>query len=138
MKTRLTRLVGYRGLTQMFLALVWVAVGFRIIEVPDADPGHKLPIEFLPVWLRVAIWWAAALAAVVTAVWPPPPGNKDRWGFSALVVPVAFRAISYTGAVIFGYGGAAIDAAIWIGVSGYVMVVADWPEPVPPARRRRK
>lgn len=126
------RLLGYRGLSLTFLALVWFAVGARLLVDPN-DPGshligHRLPLEYLPIWLRVAIWWAAALAAVVTAWWPK---GKTKWGFVALVVPASFRAISFTGALLLGaHGGLAwVDAAVWVGITSYVMVLADWPEP---------
>jgi hypothetical protein len=119
--------LGYRGWTLTFLGVVWFAVGARIFTRGDLHPGHTMPIEYLNEWVRVAIWWGSAIIAFVTAWWPP---GKTKWGFVALMIPAGFRAGSYLGAVMFGYWSVLVDALVWTGIVGFVMLCADWPEPV--------
>lgn len=138
MRERLRLHLGYRGTALISLGLVWFAVGARIVTQPDDDPLHMLPIEYLPISIRSGIWFGAAAVALIVAFWPP---GKTKWGYTALVIPAAFRALSYLGAVIlsavgqaigrpeWGYADAWVDALVWSGIVGYVMLCADWPEP---------
>ena len=84
-------------------------------------------MELLPLWLRVALWWAAALGACVAAFWPP---GKDRWGWVLLSVPVSLRVVSYTVGALFGW----VDftwALSWLALLAIVVLLAYWPEPAP-------
>lgn len=122
--------LGYRGRALFFLAVVWAMIGVRLLEtggLPDAGRGYALPLQHLPLWLRVFLWWAPAALAAVTAFWP---AGWTRWGFIALVLPVAFRAASYAFSVLFGHLGDLISCLVWVGITAFVMLLAGWPEPV--------
>lgn len=131
--------IGYRGATLTFLAVVWFAVGANLIADGDPDPAHRTLLELLPMWVRVAVWWVAAAVAMVTAWWPP---TRPKWGYTALVVPAAFRALSYGGAATFAGWHAVTgteswtfvvatvaDTAVWLGITFYILTCAGWPEP---------
>lgn len=131
---------GYRGRALTFVGLIWLLIGIRVATDPIADPDHLLLVEQLPVWLRVCLWIAGGVTAIVTAWWPT---GADRFGFMALVVPAAIRTGSFAwsaflGLVTRGEVGNArhwLDATAWAVVVGFiVLVLAPWPEP---AERRR-
>lgn len=123
----LHRRLGFRGTSLLFLSLVWVAVGARIPGDPFDSPGYRLPLEYVPIPVRVGIWWVAAAVAIIAAWWPP---GRTKWGFIALSVPASFRAFSYLGAALFyGHPEILIHALLWLGVTGYVVNTSNWPEP---------
>jgi hypothetical protein len=109
----------------LFFAVVWFTVGFGIIDMPN-PPGatHALPLEYLPVWFRVALWFGAAVCAVVAAFWPK---GQDKWGWVALGIPASLRVVSYGVAVLVGW----IEPRYffsWVFILGLVMLLASWPE----------
>lgn len=132
--TRLFDRVGFRSPALTFLAFVWLAVGARLLTASDPDPFHKLPIEYLPMQVRVLLWWLPAILAGIAAWVRVVP---SRVGFVALVIPAAFRALSFTGAAATGlltgdypfWVAALVEAVVWAGVTGYVIVAAAWPDP---------
>lgn len=123
---------GYRGRALTLVGLVWILVGLTVLREPERVP---LVSEWLPLWLRVALWTGAGLVALLTSWWPP---GRDRWGFMALVVPAAIRALAYAWSWTLGLvsDGELGDSADWIGATGWVAIVgfvlllAAWPEPV--------
>lgn len=124
------RHIGFRGTTLLYLAAVWFGVGLTLIIRPDPDMAHMYPLEYLPLWVRVCLWWVAAAVAVITAFWPE---DAERWGFAILSLPVLFRACSYAATGILEYPHALVDAVVWTAVFGFVINTAQWPEP--PRRR---
>ena len=102
MLDRLIRLVGRRGASLLLFAMVWFAVGLRLITEVDEDPLHTNLTEILPLWLRVAIWWIPAVVALVTICWPSG-GSRNKWGFVALVLPAALRAVSFLTTAVLGF-----------------------------------
>ena len=118
-----------RGRALLMLAVVWVMIGLAVMFRPDPDIAHRLPIEYAPHWIRAAIWWIPAGIAVVTAWWPV---GKDKWGYVALVIPVAFRGISYTIAFAlgvltgnaYGWSGYLLETIVWAFVMGLVVHLA--------------
>lgn len=125
MTTPILRLLGFRGTSLAFLALVWFAVGARIANDPDPDPTYMLLVEWLPVEVRVALWWVPALVAFIVA-WLPT--RHGKFGFVALVIPAAIRAFSFTIASPW-HPELRWDALVWVGVVGYILTVSAWPEP---------
>lgn len=136
---RLNRHLGYQGRALFFLAAMCFYVGARLLE-GDWDVAHTYPIEFLPLWLRVAVWWVPAVVAGIVSFWPP---GFARWGYAALMVPIALRGFSYLTAAAFwllekpfpqvdvlGESGAVWPALFWLGTTAFVGLLAGWPEPV--------
>jgi hypothetical protein len=117
--------LGHRGLSLIFFAVVWASQGLGILDTPYNDVAtHQLPLEYLPVWFRAGLWFAAALCAVTACWWPV---GKDKWGWVALGAPVVLRVGSYTGGAFMGW----IDpryAFAWLAILGLVMVLTTWPE----------
>lgn len=117
---------GFRPTALLLFSLIWVSVGLGLITRPDSlDSTHRLPIEYLPIWLRVVLWWGPALCGVIAGFWPP---GKDKWGWVLLSVPASFRAASYGIAAVYGW----IDptfALSWLVILGILALLAFWPEP---------
>ena len=118
---------GFRATALVLFALVWFSVGAGIITRPNVvDAEHRLPLEYLPLWLRVAIWWVAAACAIIATFWPP---GDDRWGWVLLSLPVSLRAVTYFAATCFGW----LDVThfvSWAVILTLVVLISFWPEPV--------
>lgn len=112
----------HRGAVLLPLAVIWVVTGTRLLVGPDATPGFMLPIEYLPMWARVGLWWGAAAVAAATA-WTP---RLVTAGYVALVLPAGLRFTSYGGAVLLGHAHAALllDVVTWAAITAAVMLVA--------------
>lgn len=125
--------LGYRGWDLIVVSTIWVLIGLSIHLRGDPDPEHTVMLEHFGEWLRIAIWWGAAVVGYVTAWWPP---GKDRWGWTALVIPPALRALQYLVAWglgvasgdMFGYAGAWLEAIAWTLVTLWVVRQAKRPE----------
>lgn len=133
---------GERGMDLLLLGFIWLLLGFAIAEGNETHRAYVFVIEYLPIPLRVAIWWGAAAVAFITAWWP---AGKDRWGFVALVIPPALRATSHVVAVIsgyltddkYGYHQDWIPALSWVTVTLFVWRLARHPElPTPISEER--
>lgn len=117
---------GYRPTSLILFSLIWFSVGLSLITRPiQVESEHMLPIEYLPTWARVALWWVPAACGMVAAYWPP---GHDRWGWVALSIPASFRVASYGAAAAVGWiePTAAISWAVIIGI---LTLLAFWPEP---------
>lgn len=119
---------GFRPTALVLFSLIWFGVGLGLITRGAAplNPEHRLPLEYLPIWLRVALWWGPALLGLVAAFWPP---QRDRWGWVLLSIPASFRAASYLFAGMIGW----IDfsyAVSWVVICGILTLLAFWPEPI--------
>jgi hypothetical protein len=119
---------GYRPTALVLFSLIWFSVGLGLVtQSTQVRAEHPLPLEYLPIEWRVALWWVPALAGLVNAFWPP---GKDKWGWALLSIPATFRACSYFVAAIFGW----LDATYfisWAVILGILTLLALWPEPVP-------
>lgn len=118
---------GYRPTALILFSAIWFSVGISVMTRPDSiESAEMLPIEYLPVWLRVALWWVPACCGLIAAFWPP---GHDRWGWAGLSVPATFRAFSFLAAAVLGW----IDfthAISWLVILGILGLLATWPEPV--------
>jgi hypothetical protein len=99
----------------ILLAIIWTGVG---ISTFNNDPERTVVIvEFLGPWFRASLWIGAAIIAFVVATHGPGYIHGiDKWGFAALMVPVAIRGLSYW--VAWGIGVLGIDSkygstALW-------------------------
>lgn len=126
------------------LGVVWMFVGYQLVWHGEPEPGvNPVPLELLPISVRAGIWFASAAVAFVTAIWPP---GRDRFGFMALVIPGALRALSYWWALGAGLvTGNEIgdyhrwdDALVWTAEVLFVVMLASWPEPADSPRLLRK
>lgn len=118
---------GYRPTALVLFSCIWFSVGLGLMTRPaQVEAEHPLPLEYLPLWLRVALWWLPALAGLVNAFWPP---GQDKWGWAFLSIPATFRVFSYSVAAMFGWLDATY-AASWAVIIGILTLIAFWPEPV--------
>lgn len=117
---------GYRPTALLLFSTIWFSVGLGLLTRPvQVETTHLLPIEYLPVWVRVGLWWAPAVAGVISAFW----SSEDKWGWALLSIPVTFRVTSYAIASVFGW----LDptyALSWTVILGVLALLAFWPEPV--------
>lgn len=128
--------LGNRGWDLVQIGLIWVVVGWSITQ-RDPDPQDRVPLEYLGVPVRVAIWYAAAAIAIAVALWGStrtPGWVGDHLGFAALVMPAALRALSYWTAWAegaLGLGGAQSlwpNAVLWTTVCLLIYRLARRPE----------
>jgi hypothetical protein len=99
----------------ILLAIIWAGVG---ISTLNNDPERTLVIvEFFGPYVRAGLWIGAAIIAFIVATHGPGYVHGiDKWGFAALMVPVAIRGLSYW--VAWGIGVLNIDSkygstALW-------------------------
>jgi hypothetical protein len=130
--------VGARGSDLLFFAGIWFLIGLSLLLNGDPDPEHRVPIELLPHWVRIAFWWGPAGYAVWAAFRQPPQVAR---AFAWLVVPAALRALSYSVAFLTSLlpeswepGQLAnrhiwLSALTWIIITGLVIRQAHRPEP---------
>ena len=120
------RFPGFRPMAMILFALIWFSVGLGLITRPDAlEAAHRLPIEYLPVWLRVVLWWVPAAIGVVLAFkWP----KYDRWAWVIMSLPASFRVISYSLAAMLGWIDITFSLS-WLVICGILTLIAAWPEP---------
>lgn len=130
-------ILGYRGVDQVLLALVWVSVGLSLVLGSDPDPEHTTLLELVfPPHGRAALWFISAVAVLVLTAWWPPVA--DKYGFVILVIPAATRAVAYVFATVagvltgngIGFAGAWLDAITWLIITWFVMRQARRPEPI--------
>lgn len=117
---------GYRASALILMAVLWFSVGLGLIDRPFIPgAGHPLPLEYLPLWVRVAIWWVAAACGIVAAFWPP--GN-DRWGWVVMSVPASMRFVSYAVGALMDWIDTSYVVA-WTIILLLLVLFASWPEP---------
>lgn len=88
-----------RSIDKVLLAGLWFLIGLTVWLEGDDDPYHHMPLEWLPVELRVTIWWGAALFTIINLRLPP---GRDHWGWAILAFPVALRALNFVLGTILG------------------------------------
>lgn len=102
MAKRLLRHAGNRGAVLAILGVLWILTAIGIATTPITTTGRLLPYEYLPVWLRVALWAVPGAIAVVSAV----RRSWDPIAWMLLIAPVAERAIGFAFAWIVNiFGG---------------------------------
>lgn len=117
---------GFRATALIILAVVWFSVGLGLIDRPTIPgAGHPLPLEYLPLWVRVGLWWLAAVCAVVACFWPP---GDDRWGWVLLSLPASLRVVSYGVGAALGWLSPSYLVS-WLMILGLLLLLASWPEP---------
>jgi len=125
---------GKRGEVLLLLGLAWILIGVGTVVVPP-PPGNLLHL-LIPAPIRAGLWCGTGLVAVFYA-WIPKT-RSDGWGFLALYLMPAVRAVSYFIAwvdfSVDGVGGyrygwlAALFYTVFVGI---VVVCAGWREPPP-------
>lgn len=128
---RLRARVGRRGLTLLSLGLAFFLIGLKGYFSPSEDLGRFILYTFLPDWARGLLWGIPAALAFVAAV---RRGGRDGVGFAALVVPPVVLSVSYLwsgvafllGATNYAFGWT--QAAIWLSILSFVLIVSGWPE----------
>lgn len=83
-----------RGVALAMLGALWMVTGIGV-GVQPLKRRELLEEAYLPVWLRVVLWCAPGLFALVAAGWRK--FDADAWGW--LMVPVAIRFVSF----LFGW-----------------------------------
>lgn len=125
-----------RGQILVIYGLVWIALGYNIID--EGDPitwSTLLPFQTLPPGPRGLAWIVTGALAIAYAIRPRVQG--DGVGFLALYLMPAWRVVAFTWAWIDTYlplGGPGYPSG-WLWALTYavmvasVMVCASWPNP---------
>lgn len=96
------RRLGRRGAPLLLLGAGQVAWGVGYIPSPGADrDGMRALLWLAPVWAWALVWGAAGVVALVSAFLPE---GRDRWGYTASVMPPLAWAMGYAYAGATGYG----------------------------------
>jgi len=99
--------LGRRGTALVTFSLAFALTGLAALLEPTQDEGRFILYAYLPVPLRLVMWFVPA----ALAMWAAFQGTgRDAIGFSALMLPSLVVAISY----------------VWSGV-GYLAGLTDWP-----------
>jgi len=133
---RLRARLGRRGLALVVFGLTFALTGLRALLAPTEDEGRYILYTFLPVALRLVLWFVPA----ALALWAAFRGTgRDAVGFSALVIPSSVVALSYVWSWV-GYLAGLTDwplgwtgAARWLLVLALILIVSGWKEAEPPA-----
>jgi len=123
--------LGRRGLALVVFSLVFALTGLRALLAPTEDDGRFILYTFLPVPLRLVLWFVPA----ALGLWAALRGTgRDALGFAALVVPATAIAFSYVWSWV-GYFAGMTDwslgwtgAARWLLVLALVLIVSGWKE----------
>jgi hypothetical protein len=99
MPKRLLKIAGNRGVALGMLGVLWILTAVGIAVAPLKRP--QLLDDWLPLWLRVALWGLPGALAVVASLWRRL--DADAWGW--LMVPVVIRFVSYLAGWIFSLVG---------------------------------
>lgn len=139
--TRVADFFGRRGTFLLLYGFVWLIIGYNVATVRVERFSHDGPggplewLEAVP-WAGL-LWIACGLTAIVVSLFRRHNGNRDEWGFNALLVP----AFLWTGAYFWSWvswvtsGGELGRANNWLGAAVYliiiggILVVAGWPDP---------
>lgn len=128
---RYPRQMGFRGKVLILCGVVWIMLGFGVLDAPRVGVPH----EAIPAPMQAGLWVATGAIAIASG-WRPP-GYQDALGWLALYLMPALRTVSYTIGWIDSltpYGGPGY-ARGWVNALTYgVMVVfiylcASWPDP---------
>ena len=129
--TQLRARLGRRGLALVVFALTFTLTGLRALLAPTEDDGRFILYTFLPVPLRLVLWFVPA----GLALWAAFRGTgRDAIGFAALVIPSSIVAVSYVWSWVgylvglttwsLGWTG----AGRWLLVLALVLVISGWKE----------
>ena len=123
--------VGRRGLALIVFSLVFALTGLAALLEPAQDDGRFILYTYLPVPLRLVLWFVPA----ALGLWSAFRGiGRDAWGFAALVVPASIVAFSYAWSVV-GYLTGLTDYSLgwtgfgrWLLVLALILIVSGWKE----------
>lgn len=129
--------LGYRRYVLACFGIATLAFGFNVpFESERWVPDEAVLFLWLPVPVRMALWFATGLAAIVIPyLWD----RHERWGWWAAVVMPFERAMSFAISalmwIIPGAPGGSVRSlpsmVIWVCVTVILMRCATWPEASP-------
>jgi|SRR5215216_5779300 len=131
---KLNRRLGNRGLVLMLIGFLWLLTAWTVAQLPVPSTRPPAPHEEIPSWIRETAWVLTGLTAMVFAFFRQ---GRDKWGFFALMIMPAERALSWLAAIIFHFtssnpypplplsGG---QCLAWTTVSVLIYVIANWKE----------
>ena len=133
------REVGKRGQVLILLGIIWISLGAGLVIA--GEPPHYAQIKlftWVPLDLRIVGWVGSGSIALACA-WRPRIFHDDQIGYLALYVMPAWRCVAY----LYGWldswlplgGGAGyprgwISAAVWGAITGLIIILSDWPDPI--------
>jgi hypothetical protein len=126
--------IGRRGAVLLTLGFAWIMFGVGVLLEEPIPGTEKLLHEQIPGPIRFTLWASMGLFAMANAF--APPRKSDKWGFLALYIMPAERALSYVWGWIGswdnvdGYSRGWFSAIVWIIVMILVLITSGWKEPV--------
>ena len=139
------RRLGNRGAVLFLIGFLWLLMAWTVAQAPLPSSRPPAPHEEIPAHLREGLWAVGGLIAIVFAFFKQ---GRDKWGFGALMIMPAERALSWLGAVILHFTAptaypplvlSAGQCLVWLTVCLLIYVIARWEERgtvilVPPTR----
>lgn len=133
---RLTERIGRRGAVLINFGIVWILIGLSEVFVARQPEFDDLPlISWVPDPLRLSAWVVCGVVAILAAF--RPPVKWDGWGFLALYVMPAFRALGYLWGWCLswdhegGYPSGWLGAALYLAITVLIVICSGWREEQP-------
>ncbi len=134
-----------RGQILLIFGLIWVSIGFSVLDQPVAAGQEHLIFTNIPTQLRVSAWIVTGFIAAAAA-FRPVQVKSDDYAFFALYIMPAERVLIFTVGYIDyhvpgltvgpvevfgtpGYSRGLYSALIWLVIISAVIVCSRWPDP---------
>jgi hypothetical protein len=121
--------LGRRGAFLLLISAAWLLLGVAYLTTGTATrPGLVLPLALMPIEAWGVVWVVCGLAGAISAFLRGP--GQDTVGFLAVEAIATVWGLSYLGGWLIGsYSRGWITGAIFLTVSGAVIIAAGWAEP---------
>lgn len=125
--THLSAVIGRRGTALVLIGSIWVALGLSTLALDN--------IDHLPLTVGIA-WIVTGTVAIMSA---QRRQGHDAFGFLALYVMAAFRALTHLSDVVLwivpdgrpGELQGIVGVLVWAAVIALIVLVSGWKEPEP-------
>lgn len=126
--------LGNRGLVLLLIGFLWLLTAWTVAQSPVPNTRPPAPHEEIPSWIREAAWVVTGLTAIAFAFFRQ---GRDKWGFFALMIMPAERALSWAGAIVLHFTSptpypplplSAGQFLVWLTNCILIYVLARWKE----------
>jgi uncharacterized membrane-anchored protein len=137
--------VNKRGQILLIFGLLWVSIGFSVLDQPIAAGQEDLLFSAIPVPVRAGAWMLTGIIAIAHAMRPLTIHSDDPAFFALYIMPAERVLIFALGYIDYhtpsldvgpfslfssaGYSRGLYSALVWLIVAAAVMVCARWPDP---------
>lgn len=127
--------IGRRGAALLFFCLLDIVYGYSLLNPLPAE-RRAAAVRYIdsiaPLTFWGVLWFIAAALCGFFAF-----RLNDRIGFAAAVSIKMMWGLLFLGGAFVGIERAYVSAALWLCLAAWVAIIASWPEPPIPIKRRR-